>query len=119
MRNFKQPGDVLDLTAPSGGVVGGTGYLIGALFVVAAADADEGDQFEGQRSGVFELPKATGQTWSEGARIYWDDSAKKCTTTVTSNTLIGAAVRKGGEISGATTGLVMLNGTTAVVDTIE
>lgn len=67
-RNFIQPGDVLTLTAPSGGVVSGTAYLIGGLLVVAQNTAAQGVAFEGRTVGVFTLPKATGQTWSEGAK---------------------------------------------------
>lgn len=109
MNNFIQPGYVVTLTAPSGGVTSGTGYKIGQLFVVAANDAAEGDPFEGQTIGVFTLPKTTGQSWAEGALLYWDDSADKATTTATGNLLIGSAVVAGA--SGDTTGAVRLNGT--------
>ena len=47
MKNFVQPGDVVELTAPSGGVVSGTVYLIGALVVVATVTAAEGAKFNG------------------------------------------------------------------------
>ncbi|WP_426751579.1 DUF2190 family protein [Myxococcus sp. Y35] len=108
MRNYIQSGDVLEFTAPSGGVVSGGLYVIGALPVVAAADADAGALFQGQRVGVFTLPKATGQEWSEGAALYWDDTAKNCTTTSTSNTRIGYAAAA--VASGATSGAVLLSG---------
>lgn len=91
MRNYKQPGDVLTLTAPSGGVQSGEGYTIGELFVVAAADADAGEEFEGQRTGVFELNKA-GDSISEGGTLYWDDGEKELTTSASGNRKVGAAV---------------------------
>ena len=111
-RNFIQPGNTITLTAPSGGVVSGTVYLIGALLVVAQSTAAQTLPFEAKTTGVFELPKATGQTWSEGAKVYWDNTAKNFTTTSSGNTLAGVAVKPGGEISGATLGWVRLDGVT-------
>ena len=43
MNNYIQPGNVVDLTAPAGGVVGGMGYIIGGIFGVAVRDAAEGE----------------------------------------------------------------------------
>lgn len=109
-RNFLQPGNKLDLTAPSGGVVSGTVYLIGTLLVVAQGTAAQGETFTGMVEGVFTLPKATGQAWTEGAKVYWDNTAKNFTTTSTSNTLAGVAAAAAG--SSDTTGSVRLDGVT-------
>jgi predicted RecA/RadA family phage recombinase len=108
MRNYVQPGDVLTLTAPVGGVLSGTGYKIGQLFVVAAADAEAGEPFEGQLTGVFDLPKATGSAWTEGELLYWDNSADNVTDTV-GDQLIGTAAAAAAP--GAPVGRVRLNGT--------
>lgn len=78
--NYKQPGHVLTLTAPSGGVVSGQGYIIGGIFVVALHDADETDPFEGQRVGVFTLAKnadESGKDFAEGEAVFWDDTEKR------------------------------------------
>jgi predicted RecA/RadA family phage recombinase len=107
-RNFIQPGDTLTFAAPLGGVTAGGAYLIGKLLVVAQNTAAEGAPFQGKRVGVFTLPKATGQAWTVGARIHWDDTAKKCTTTATSNQLVGVAVADAG--SADDTGTVLLDG---------
>lgn len=109
MNNFFKPAEVQTFTAPSGGVVSGTGYLIGALFVVATITAAVGTQFEGVVVGSVYLPKASG-AWTEGALLYWDNTAKNVTTVSTSNTRIGCAAAVGGQASGDTTGLVRLNG---------
>lgn len=109
MQNYKQPGDTITLTAPSGGVVSGTAYKIAQILVVAVASADATDSFEGMTEGVFELPKTTGAAWTEGELLYWDDSAKEVCTTVAGNLLVGVAVEAAA--SGATTGIVRLNGT--------
>lgn len=91
MRNFSQKGDILDLVAPSGGVVAGVLYVLGKIAAVAAATVAEGETFAGVVEGVVELPKATGAI-TEGATVYWDATAKNVTTTSTSNTKIGYAV---------------------------
>lgn len=109
MKNYLQHGDTLSLTAPAGGVVSGTPYLIGAaLFGVAAHSADAGAAFELRRRGVFNsMPKTTGEAWAEGAALYWDNTAKKFTTTVGTNTLVGAAVVAA--LAADTIGTVILN----------
>jgi predicted RecA/RadA family phage recombinase len=106
--NFIQPGHVLTLTAPTGGVVSGTPYKIGQLIVIAEGTAAEGLPFEGATTGVWTMPKATGAAWTEGELLYWDDSAKKVTGTGTSNLLIGVAASAAG--SSDATGVVRLSG---------
>lgn len=108
MKNYVQPGHTLDLTAPAGGVVSGTGYLIGALFAVASVTAAAGATFAARLEGVFTLTKATGAAWTEGAALYWDNTAKNVTTTSASNTKIGVAAAAAA--SGDTLGNVRLNG---------
>lgn len=110
MKNFVKPGNTLTYTAPSGGVTGGVPVLIGALVVIAAHDAAESEEFEGAAVGVFDLVKATG-AWSEGQKIYWDNTAKACTTTITSNTFMGVAAAAA--LSADATGIVRLNGSAA------
>jgi predicted RecA/RadA family phage recombinase len=109
MKNYLQHGDTLSLTAPAGGVVSGAPYLIGAgIFGVAVHSAAEGEAFELRRRGVFSgMPKASGAAWAEGAVLYWDNTAKNFTTTVGSNTRVGAAVAAAA--SGDATGTVLLN----------
>lgn len=108
MNNFVQIGENLTLTAPSGGVVSGEGYLIGSLFVVATVTADVGDPFVGRVIGVVELAKPTGEAWTEGAKLYWNNSTRKITTTSGGNTLVGVATEV--TASTATTGNVRLDG---------
>ena len=100
--NFKQPGDVLSLIAPYD-VVAGAGMLIGSLFAVAQAAAANGAAVEGATTGVWNLKKTDSQAWTLGAKIYWDNTNKECTTVSTSNTLIGVAAAA----VAATAGLVL------------
>ncbi|TPQ50309.1 hypothetical protein C2U72_14065 [Prosthecomicrobium hirschii] len=107
MKNFVQRGDILTLVAPYD-VAAGAGLLVGAIFGVATSPALSGATVEAAVSGVFELPKTSAQAWTVGAKVYWDDAAKLCTTVNTSNTLIGVAVAAAANPSA--TGLVRLNG---------
>jgi predicted RecA/RadA family phage recombinase len=79
-RNFTQPGDVLTLVAPSGGVVSGAGYVIGSLFVVALVTAAEGATFTGMTEGVFRMTKnaaGSGKAFTAGEAIFWDNGSNK------------------------------------------
>lgn len=108
MQNKILSGNTLTLTAPSGDVVSGGAYLIGSLLVIANGDAVEGDPFEAETAGVFELAKTTGQAWTEGQKLYWKVSTSKLTSTATDGQLVGVATAAAA--SGDTTGLCRLNG---------
>lgn len=80
MRNYVQPGDSLELTAPAGGVTSGVPKVIGDLFVVPSISAAAGSRFIGKTDGVFELPKVSAQAWTEGAAIYFNPGTGLCST---------------------------------------
>lgn len=109
MKNFIQEGDTLTLAAPYTRT-SGQGALVGSIFGVAAADVTSGANGEFVVEGVFQLTKAGSQAWTVGVKVYWDDSAKACTTTSMGNTLIGVAVEAVGSGAGETLGKVRLNG---------
>jgi predicted RecA/RadA family phage recombinase len=111
MKNFIQEGDVIRMTAPYN-VAAGAGLLVGSMFGVAQITAVSGTLVDAAVEGIFVLPKATG-AWTEGAKIYWDDTAKNCTTTSSTNKLIGVAVMQTSgamPLSGDATGTVALTG---------
>lgn len=112
MKNYIQPGDTLSLTAPNAtadvDVSSGDGVLVGTLFGVAVADALKGEAVQIQTRGVFELAKVSAQAWTEGAKIYWDNTNKQCTTTSSGNSLIGVATAVAANPS--STGYVRLDG---------
>lgn len=107
MKNYIQTGDVLTFTA-SATVAAGDGVLQGALFGVAATDAESGQQFEAKLSGVFEIAKASGAL-TQGQKAYWHSSNQNVTGTASGNTLIGAVAEAAAD--GATVVKVRLNGT--------
>jgi predicted RecA/RadA family phage recombinase len=94
MQNYVAPGEVVTFTAPSGGVVSGQAYLIGALVVIATGDAAEGAMFVGLAKGVVDVAKVDQEAWTEGQKVYFDGSASPVPLfTTVSGTLCGAAVR--------------------------
>jgi predicted RecA/RadA family phage recombinase len=79
-RNFIQDGETLTLVAPAGGVVAGSGYVIGSLFVVALTTAAAGATFQGMSEGVFSMTKnaaGSGKAFTAGEAIFWDDDSDK------------------------------------------
>lgn len=109
MDNYRGPGDTVAVAAPEAADSGE--FLVkGALAGVAAADALNGADVVLKRSGVFELPKATGTAWVQGDPLYWDASAKNFTKTASSNQRIGVAFAAAD--SADTTGEVLLDPTT-------
>lgn len=107
MKNFIQDGKTITLAAPYA-LVSGDGLLVGSIFGVASNDAANGADVEAATEGVFSLKKTSAQAWTAGALIYWDNSAKECTTTVSTNKLVGTAAAAASNPS--STGLVRLNG---------
>lgn len=107
MKNFIQDGDTLTVTAPYA-LSSGQGALVGSIFGVACSDALISTEVEIKTEGVFDLTKVGSQAWTVGARIYWDDTARACTTTASTNKLIGVAVAAVGSGAGETVGRVRL-----------
>lgn len=107
MKNYVQKGDAVTLVAPYD-VASGAGMLVGSVFGVATAAALSGAEVEAQLVGVVDVAKVSAQAWTQGAKVYWDNTAKNVTTTVGSNTLIGVAVAAAANPSD--TGRVRLNG---------
>jgi predicted RecA/RadA family phage recombinase len=105
---FVQPGNVLTLTAPLGGVVTGRAYVVGGLLVVAHVTAAAGALFSGSTAGVFSLPKVEAQAWAEGACVYWDAANERLDSVPTAGALAGTAAEAAANPS--TAGLVRLSG---------
>lgn len=79
MKNGIHTGQVMTYTAPSGGVVSGVPVLIGALLVVPVTTNAEGEKFAGETMGVISHTKVSAQAWTEGQKIFWDNSNKRFT----------------------------------------
>ena len=107
MNNYIQPGDVVTLTAPYA-VASGAGMLVGSLFAVATSAAANGAKVEAKTTGVCDLAALSTDTATVGAKLYWDNTNKRLTTTASGNSLVGVALVD--KASGETTARVRLNG---------
>lgn len=107
MKNFVQRGDVISAVAPYA-LASGDGVKVGALFGVACGSAASGAPFELSRHGVYDLAAAAADTGVVGAKMYWDDTARKLTTTVSGNALVGCLVWD--KANGEATARVLLDG---------
>ena len=109
MKNFVQCGDIVTVTAPYA-LTSGQGCQVGtALFGVATNDAANGaTTAELKTTGVFDITALGTDTGAAGARMYWDNTNKRLTTTSTSNLFVGVLTAAKG--NGDTTARVRLNG---------
>jgi predicted RecA/RadA family phage recombinase len=108
MKNFIQPGDVIDWTNSTGAVLAsGAGVLVGTRIGVAAADIANTATGSVRVKGVVELPKLTTDAPTQGALLYWDNTNKRLTITSAGNTLAGYAAAAAA--NGATTVYLHLN----------
>lgn len=105
--NMISDGATITITA-GGAIASGDGVLEGSIFGVAHDAAASGEDVVLNLCGEYTLPKTSAQAWTLGARIYWDDGNSECTTTATSNKLIGVATAVAANPSD--TGTVRLNG---------
>ena len=73
----------------SGGILSGQGMLVGAFLGVAASDAAQNASVECETRGEFELAKEPALAISQGARVFWDNTNRRITTTATGNFQVG------------------------------
>jgi predicted RecA/RadA family phage recombinase len=110
MKNKVDSGDVIDFTAPTGGVTSGLGVLIGAnLFLISVTTAAAGVAASVWAEGSYDHVAegaGSGQDWTPGDTLYWDNTAKQFTKTSSGNTKRAVAVQAKG--STATSGRVRL-----------
>ena len=95
MDNFSKAGKVIQLTAPTGGVVSGTAYLIGSLLVIATETKAQTLAFSALVVGAVDVPKVADEAWTEGMKVYFDESEGKFTLDpdTAANPLVGVAIQ--------------------------
>jgi len=109
MKNYVQPGDTLTVTAPYD-LTPGAGCLVGIMFGIACGSYLSGAvDAEIKTEGVFDITALSTDTASGTALVaaYWDNTNKRITTTVGSNTKVGVIVKA--KLNGDTTARVRLN----------
>ena len=91
MRNCIRPdARSIPMVVPySGGILSGQGMLVGAFFGVAASDAAQNASVDCETRGEFEFTKEPALAISQGARVFWDNTNRRITTTATGNFQVG------------------------------
>ena len=91
MKTFIADGSTVTAPAPAAGAVSGSAYKLGTLIGIAQTTQAVGTATAFAITGVYEVPKVNTEVWAVGDAIYWDDTAKKFTSVVGTNTLAGNA----------------------------
>jgi predicted RecA/RadA family phage recombinase len=100
MRNFVQPGTIVDALMPAA-VTSGDGVQVGtALFGVAVDTYASGATGQLCTDGVFDLAKTTAEAYAAGARLYWNSTTKLVTSATGGNIGIGVALATAGTAVG-------------------
>jgi predicted RecA/RadA family phage recombinase len=115
MKNFVQPGEVLEMENTTGAAVNSGGVLAkGDVVGVATVDIPEGETGNVAIEGVYELPKASGSAWSQGDKLIWDADAGAfdlpANVTAATGDIKDAGFAAADAGSSNTTGLVALSG---------
>lgn len=105
--NNIQDGEVLGLTMPYA-VTSGGGVQVGSIFGVATSTYGSGDTGQVATCGVWSLAKTSAQAWTEGQKIYWDDTNKRADSDPAVGMLIGTATAAA--VNPSSTGYVKLIG---------
>lgn len=108
MKNFVQEDELIEVTAPAGGVTSGDGVIVGALFGVAVTTAASGERVNLLTEGIFDLPKPTTTTFASCGAVSFNIATRECAAPGTGKYPIGIAIAPAG--NGATTARVRLNG---------
>lgn len=112
--NYIQEGNVLEFTAPTGGVVKGSPYVIGGQVVIALDTVAQTLPFRGATTGVWAAPKAPSQAWTEGQAVYVDTTNTRFSNVATVGFFrAGVATAAVDSAAGSTIGNVRLSGEVA------
>lgn len=79
--NYIQPGHLMDYINPANAdpIFSGDVVAFEDAIGVAAVDIGAGEMGAVQLTGVFALPKKTGESIMQGQTVYWDDDAVTAT----------------------------------------
>lgn len=108
MKNFIQRGETITCPSAPYALTSGDPCKSSKAFGVATSTAAISTPVELQTKGVFDLLAVTADTANFGDLAYWDDTAKKITTTSNGNSLVGYFTKA--KINTDTTARIRLNG---------
>ncbi len=110
MKTFIQPGNIITVVAPVGGITASQGLLIGGLFGIATSSILQGEDVEIAVTGVFDMAKASATVIAQGDQVAWDDTAKEIALPAVGLYPVGIATTAAG--NGVTMVRVRLDGVT-------
>lgn len=76
MKNFKQPGQVMTVTAASA-IVSGHLYQVGSLTGVATGSAESGDEYELSLNGAISIPNTDAIAAAQGDPVGYVEATHK------------------------------------------
>ena len=91
MKNYICPGNVLEVTAPVGGITSGQLVKQGQLIGVASCSAVETEKVAIQITGVYEVAKEAPLAITQGDALYFVAANGNLNKTASGNTLAGYA----------------------------
>lgn len=80
MKNYIQPGNVIDIIAAAA-LTSGQAFPVGCLLAVPVIDGVIGQIVPSHIEGVFELPKLSSAAFTAGQSLRWKVSTKQFSTT--------------------------------------
>lgn len=89
---YSLPPGRIPVTAPAA-LTGGTGFLLGQLFLIPLADADSGALVECVAECEIDIAKTSALAITAGDPLYWDDTNKVVNKTSASQKEVGWAIR--------------------------
>lgn len=108
MKNFIQPGEVMEVTAGAN-IASGDVVAVGEMVGVAAHDIANGATGEVSLCGVYLLAKAAG-VWTQGQKLFWDKVAKAFVGVASADADVVAGYAFKAAANGDATGYVKLCG---------
>ncbi len=95
MKNWISEGSTLNKWVNGTGakVASGEMVVVGAIVGVAKLDIEDGKAGPVAIEGVYEQPKAAAVVLAQGAKAYWDNTAKRITDVEAGNTYAGIAFK--------------------------
>ena len=91
-KNYVQEGKIMDFVNGTGSdITSGDGVVASTQFGVAITDIKDTATGSVAIVGVYKLAKITTQAFTQGAKLYWDETNKQLTTTATGNKVAGHA----------------------------
>ncbi len=112
MKNFYQQGDVMDYTAGADLSAGDVVVLSGIGCGIAANDIANGAVGPVNLKGVYKVAKQSSHAIAQGARVYWNASGPYATSTASTHTLMGVAMKAAGSSDAYVYVLLVLMGDT-------